>query len=786
MLAKAGTTASDLNLSDDSGCGRRPPLPLQDPRHGKAGRRRVDVRPDTAGDSRAGAGAEAVARHLRSQQREGRPHRHDRGDEADPDARRHQDARRSSRTCTPGSSPPRGRPARTRCMARSAFAGNLAEILHVDGGDVDPDHASTTSAQAAQRISGRVLRTPLRRSEWLSDVAARRLLQARIAPADVLLQDPRRVQRRPPADRGTSGAVEQPLVTASAGNHGRALAYAAVRSGLPLIGLCVRTAPRVEARRHPRAPAPTCARAATTTRPSDRRRSMRRSRRRRSTSRRTRIPTSSPEPGRSASRSWRSSRMSTRSSCRSGGGGLISGIAHRRREARRRRLESSASKSRRRGRSRRASPPDGSSRSTSADARRWPRRQPRSRYHHLRHRAELVPQIVLWSRKPSLQTRWPESCVDEHLIVEGAGAAGVAALLVRQDRVERQRRRGDPVGREHRPVPDSCNRLILDETATQPDIKYHQHDGRRGDNRHEQPDHLPLAVPRRAAATPTARRRPTARRAPPRRCAVPRRARRRSAGARPDPLRQRARDDGVELRRQRRVEARRRASVTSWIDVHDRCRRRRGRERIRGRSASRRAIEPSENRSLRGSMAPPSACSGRQISDHRRRDRRRWRPASWPPRVRARPPAVQRDMPKSRIFALPFAGDHDRVGPQVAVHDVARDARPPARRRSGPRARARAADSSAAAHLLTQRDAGGELVGEVTDRRRLADVEERGDVRMRERRRRVRARRNAAVARLRPMTLVGTSFSATVRPTLVSRARYTSPSPPSPMRSSRL
>ncbi|MBA3886649.1 MAG: pyridoxal-phosphate dependent enzyme [Acidobacteria bacterium] len=85
---------------------------------------------------------------------------------------------------------------------------------------------------AAHRITGRVIRTPLRRSAWLS----------RAAGADVFLKLETLQPTFSYKIRGALNAVlrlaesggRRPLVTASAGNHGRALAHAARDAGLAL------------------------------------------------------------------------------------------------------------------------------------------------------------------------------------------------------------------------------------------------------------------------------------------------------------------------------------------------------------------------------------------------------------------------------------------------------------------------------------------------------------------------------------------------------------------------
>lgn len=99
---------------------------------------------------------------------------------------------------------------------------------------------------AAERIRGKVLRTPLRYSPALSAAAH----------ADVFLK----IETLQPTFsykiRGATNAVAAlmertsapvlPLVTASAGNHGRALAYAAAEAHLPLTVYIAENAPRTK------------------------------------------------------------------------------------------------------------------------------------------------------------------------------------------------------------------------------------------------------------------------------------------------------------------------------------------------------------------------------------------------------------------------------------------------------------------------------------------------------------------------------------------------------------
>jgi len=100
---------------------------------------------------------------------------------------------------------------------------------------------------AAARIERRVLRTPLRRSDWLS----------RLSGADVhlkleVVQPTSSYKIRGAFNaalrvREQAGAGNPPnLVTASAGNHGRALALAARALGLPLTVFIAANAPRAK------------------------------------------------------------------------------------------------------------------------------------------------------------------------------------------------------------------------------------------------------------------------------------------------------------------------------------------------------------------------------------------------------------------------------------------------------------------------------------------------------------------------------------------------------------
>ena len=104
---------------------------------------------------------------------------------------------------------------------------------------------------AAARTQGRVLRTPIRQSDWLSGVTG----------ADIYLKlevvQPTSSYKIRGAfnaalvfhQRGQHAGTGRPprLVTASAGNHGRALAHAARALGLPLTVFIAANAPRAKA-----------------------------------------------------------------------------------------------------------------------------------------------------------------------------------------------------------------------------------------------------------------------------------------------------------------------------------------------------------------------------------------------------------------------------------------------------------------------------------------------------------------------------------------------------------
>ena len=101
---------------------------------------------------------------------------------------------------------------------------------------------------ARERIAPYVRRTPLIDSPWLSELAG-----AEVRLKLESLQVTHSFKARGAvnaaavhAARVWPGGSAAPLVTASAGNHGRALAYAAERFGIPLVVFTPQNAPRVK------------------------------------------------------------------------------------------------------------------------------------------------------------------------------------------------------------------------------------------------------------------------------------------------------------------------------------------------------------------------------------------------------------------------------------------------------------------------------------------------------------------------------------------------------------
>lgn len=100
--------------------------------------------------------------------------------------------------------------------------------------------------EARGRIQTRILRTPLRRSEWISDIAGCDVflkLESLQPTGSFKIRGALNAALRHVERLGRKGP---PIVTASAGNHGRALAYAAESLGLRLTVYVPRDAPRAK------------------------------------------------------------------------------------------------------------------------------------------------------------------------------------------------------------------------------------------------------------------------------------------------------------------------------------------------------------------------------------------------------------------------------------------------------------------------------------------------------------------------------------------------------------
>jgi len=97
---------------------------------------------------------------------------------------------------------------------------------------------------AAERIADLTFRTPLRHSEWLSGADANVFLKLEtVQPTcSYKIRGAFNAVQRLSAE----GDADVRLVTASAGNHGRALAYAAGMFDLPLVVFIARDAPRAK------------------------------------------------------------------------------------------------------------------------------------------------------------------------------------------------------------------------------------------------------------------------------------------------------------------------------------------------------------------------------------------------------------------------------------------------------------------------------------------------------------------------------------------------------------
>jgi threonine dehydratase len=100
--------------------------------------------------------------------------------------------------------------------------------------------------QARARIRTRVLHTPLLRSEWLSAIAGRAVFLKLESLQPTGSFKIRGALNAAIGHVERHGAAAPPIVTASAGNHGRGLAYAAEALGLSLTVYVPRDAPRAK------------------------------------------------------------------------------------------------------------------------------------------------------------------------------------------------------------------------------------------------------------------------------------------------------------------------------------------------------------------------------------------------------------------------------------------------------------------------------------------------------------------------------------------------------------
>jgi threonine dehydratase len=98
---------------------------------------------------------------------------------------------------------------------------------------------------AARRLDGRVLRTPLRESPWLSSVTGA-VVRLKLETLQRTFSYKVRGALNAVLRLAESSSSRPALVTASAGNHGRALANAARTCGLPLTVYASESAPAVK------------------------------------------------------------------------------------------------------------------------------------------------------------------------------------------------------------------------------------------------------------------------------------------------------------------------------------------------------------------------------------------------------------------------------------------------------------------------------------------------------------------------------------------------------------
>src|SRR5262249_36460287 len=153
----------------------------------------------------------------------------------------------SCRTCNQMSSTPHGKPAWTKCWPGLPSRRTCPRFSPGRAGPEVPVHHMTLvdAFRARRRIESYVRRTPLVASTWLSDLA-RASIFLKLESLQVTHSFKARGAFNAVLARLQNGPRPGRLATASAGNHGRALAAAAEAFGLPLTVFTPGDAPRAK------------------------------------------------------------------------------------------------------------------------------------------------------------------------------------------------------------------------------------------------------------------------------------------------------------------------------------------------------------------------------------------------------------------------------------------------------------------------------------------------------------------------------------------------------------
>src|SRR5262249_28395985 len=160
----------------------------------------------------------------------------------------------SCRTCNQMSSTPHGKPAWTKCWPGLPSRRTCPRFSPGRAGPEVPVHHMTLvdAFRARRRIESYVRRTPLVASTWLSDLA-RASIFLKLESLQVTHSFKARGAFNAVLARLQNGPRPGRLATASAGNHGRALAAAAEAFALPLVVFTPHDAPQAKTgaiRRH--------------------------------------------------------------------------------------------------------------------------------------------------------------------------------------------------------------------------------------------------------------------------------------------------------------------------------------------------------------------------------------------------------------------------------------------------------------------------------------------------------------------------------------------------------